>query len=94
MHTELYTTTLRQLNAKIIPFIIICYFVASLDKTDITIAALQMKVEPGLSARMYGFGIRMFYTSYIVFEISSNVIVTKVVARVWIVRINLAEDSA
>ena len=40
MHTDLYSTTLRQLNAKIIPFIIICYFVANLDKTNISIAAL------------------------------------------------------
>ncbi len=78
MHTDLYSTTLRQLNAKIIPFIIICYFVANLDKTNISIAALQMNADLGLSASMYGLGVGMFYISYIIFEIPSNVIMTKV----------------
>lgn len=87
MHTDLYSTTLRQLNAKIIPFIIICYFVANLDKTNISIAALQMNADLGLSASMYGLGVGMFYISYIIFEIPSNVIMTKVGARVWIARI-------
>ncbi|WP_035889820.1 MFS transporter, partial [Franconibacter helveticus] len=87
MNTDLYTTTLRQLNAKIIPFIIICYFVANLDKTNISIAALQMNADLGLSASMYGLGVGMFYISYIIFEIPSNIIMTKVGARVWIARI-------
>ncbi|GLR07491.1 MFS transporter [Mixta theicola] len=87
MNTDLYATTLRQLNAKIIPFIIICYFVANLDKTNISIAALQMNADLGLSTSMYGLGVGMFYISYIIFEIPSNVIMTKVGARVWIARI-------
>jgi len=87
MNTDLYATTLRQLNTKIIPFIVICYFVANLDKTNISIAALQMNADLGLSASMYGLGVGMFYVSYILFEIPSNVIMTKVGARRWIARI-------
>lgn len=94
MHTDLYSTTLRQLNAKIIPFIIICYFVANLDKTNISIAALQMNADLGLSASMYGLGVGMFYISYIIFEIPSNVIMTKVGARVWIARIMITGASS
>lgn len=84
---NLYSTTLRQLNKRIIPFIVICYFVANLDKTNISIAALQMNADLGLSASMYGLGVGMFYISYIIFEIPSNVIMTKVGARRWIARI-------
>lgn len=87
MNADLYTSTLKQLNAKIIPFIVICYFVANLDKTNISIAALQMNADLGLSASMYGLGVGMFYISYILFEIPSNVIMTKVGARRWIARI-------
>lgn len=87
MTTDLYTSTLKKLNAKIIPFIVICYFVANLDKTNISIAALQMNADLGLSASMYGLGVGMFYISYILFEIPSNVIMTKVGARRWIARI-------
>lgn len=87
MNITLQTSTLRQLNTKIIPFIILCYFVANLDKTNISIAALQMNADLGLSASMYGLGVGMFYVSYILFEIPSNVIMTKVGARRWIARI-------
>lgn len=87
MNTDLYISTLKQLNAKIIPLIVICYFVANLDKTNISIAALQMNADLGLSDSMYGLGVGMFYISYILFEIPSNVIMTKVGARRWIARI-------
>lgn len=87
MSTELYTSTLKKLNSKIIPFVIICYFVANLDKTNISIAALQMNADLGLTASMYGLGVGMFYISYIIFEIPSNVIMTRIGARIWIARI-------
>ncbi len=80
-------STLSQLNKRIIPFIVICYFVANLDKTNISIAALQMNADLGLTTSMYGLGVGMFYISYILFEIPSNVIMTKVGARRWIARI-------
>lgn len=87
MSIELCTSTLKKLNSKIIPFIIICYFVANLDKTNISIAALQMNADLGLTASMYGLGVGMFYISYIIFEIPSNLIMTRVGARIWIARI-------
>jgi len=87
MSIELYTSTLGKLNKKIIPFIIICYFVANLDKTNISIAALQMNADLNLSASMYGLGVGMFYISYILFEIPSNIIMTRTGARIWIARI-------
>ena len=87
MSIELCTSTLKKLNSKIIPFIIICYFVANLDKTNISIAALQMNADLGLTASMYGLGVGMFYISYIIFEIPSNLIMARVGARIWIARI-------
>ena len=87
MSIELYTSTLKKLNSRIIPFVIICYFVANLDKTNISIAALQMNADLGLTASMYGLGVGMFYISYIIFEIPSNVIMTRIGARIWIARI-------
>ena len=46
-----------------------------------------MNADLGLSASMYGLGVAMFYISYIIFEIPSNIIMTRVGARVWIARI-------
>ncbi len=89
MSIALYTSTLKKLNSKIIPFAIIGYFIANLDKTNISIAALQMNADLGLTASMYGLGVGMFYISYIIFEIPSNIIMTRVGARIWIARIML-----
>lgn len=90
MNTDLYTTTLKKLNIKIIPFIVLCYFVANLDKTNISIAALQMNADLGLTASMYGLGVGIFYISYIIFEVPSNIIMTRVGARRWIARIMIS----
>lgn len=87
MANDIRQSTIGTLNLKIIPFIVICYFVANLDKTNISIAALQMNADLGLTTSMYGFGVGVFYISYILFEVPSNVIMTHVGARVWIARI-------
>ncbi len=87
MNIDLSTSTLAKLNLKIIPFIIICYFISNLDKTNISVAALQMNADLGLTTSMYGLGVGMFYISYILFEVPSNIIMTKVGAKLWIARI-------
>ena len=46
-----------------------------------------MNADLGLTASMYGLGVGMFYISYIIFEIPSNLIMTRVGARIWIARI-------
>lgn len=87
MAKDIRQATVDTLNARIIPFIVICYFVANLDKTNVSIAALQMNADLGLSTSMYGLGVGIFYVSYILFEVPSNLIMTRVGARVWIARI-------
>lgn len=87
MNIDLSTSTLAKLNLKIIPFIILCYFISNLDKTNISVAALQMNADLGLTTSMYGLGVGMFYISYILFEVPSNIMMTKVGAKLWIARI-------
>lgn len=87
MNIDLGTSTIQKLNWKIIPFIILCYFISNLDKTNISVAALQMNADLGLTTSMYGLGVGMFYISYIIFEVPSNILMTRFGARVWIARI-------
>ena len=89
MTTQLATSTMKRINGKIIPFLILCYFMANLDKTNISIAALQMNADLGLTASMYGFGVGIFYLSYIIFEIPSNLLMVRVGPRIWLMRIML-----
>ena len=72
---------------RLLPFLMLLYLIAYVDRSNISVAALQMNADLQLSARMYGMGAGLFYVTYILFEIPSNVILTKVGARRWIARI-------
>ncbi len=63
------------------------YLIAYIDRANISVAALQMNADLGLSASMYGLGVGLFYVTYIIFEVPSNVILARVGARRWIARI-------
>lgn len=79
--------TMGTVTKRLLPFLMLLYLIAYLDRSNISVAALQMNADLGLSARMYGLGAGLFYVTYILFEIPSNVILTKVGARRWIARI-------
>lgn len=83
----LHASTIKRLNIKLIPFLMLLYMVAYIDKSNISVAALQMNAELGLTAQMYGIGVGLFFLTYILLEVPSSVILTRVGARRWIARI-------
>ncbi len=78
-----------RMNLKLIPFLMLLYLVAYIDRSNISVAALQMNADLGLDTRMYGIGAGLFYVTYILFEVPSNLVLTRVGARRWIARIML-----
>ncbi len=79
--------TIRKISIRLLPFLMLLYLIAYIDRANISVAALQMNVDLGLSAKMYGLGAGLFYVTYILFEVPSNVILARVGARRWIARI-------
>lgn len=79
--------TIRLLTRRLLPFLMLLYLVAYVDRANISVAALQMNADLGLSARMYGWGAGLFFVTYILFEVPSNVVLARVGARRWIARI-------
>ena len=77
-------------RARLIPFVFLLYIVAYLDRINIGFAALQMNQAIGLTATTYGLGAGIFFLSYVVFEVPSNVILARVGARLWIARIMIS----
>lgn len=77
----------RRIGWRIVPFLILCYFVAYLDRVNIGFAQLQMKGDLGFSDAVYGFGAGIFFLGYFLFEVPSNLVLHRVGARVWIARI-------
>ncbi|HEY9342201.1 MAG TPA: MFS transporter [Hanamia sp.] len=81
------TKTIGVVTRKLLPFLMLLYLIAYLDRSNISVAALQMNADLGLSAKMYGLGAGLFYVTYIIFEVPSNIILVRVGARRWIARI-------
>jgi len=79
-----------KVRRRLIPFLFLLYIVAYIDRINVGFAALQMNAALGFSASTFGFGAGIFFLSYITFEIPSNVILSRVGARVWIARIMLS----
>jgi MFS transporter, ACS family, tartrate transporter len=82
-------SALAKARRRLIPFLFLLYIVAYLDRINVGFAALQMNRALGFSATTYGFGAGIFFLSYVLFEIPSNVILARVGARLWIARIML-----
>jgi MFS transporter, ACS family, tartrate transporter len=87
-------TTIERASNKIarrlIPFLILCYFVAYLDRVNAGFAALTMNKDLGLTAEMFGFGVGVFFFGYFIFEVPSNLLLERVGARRWIARIMIS----
>ena len=81
---ELEARTMRKISARLIPFLMICYFIAYLDRVNIGFAALTMNKSLGLTATMFGFGSGVFFLTYFVFEVPSNLALDRFGARKWI----------
>ena len=80
-------STIARLNLKLIPFLMLLYLVAYIDRANISVAALRMNADLGLTARMYGIAVGLFYVTYVLIEVPSNLILAHVGARRWIARI-------
>ena len=72
---------------RIVPFIMLCYVIAYLDRVNVGFAKLQMSQDLGFSETVYGLGAGVFFLGYFLFEVPSNILMHRVGARIWIARI-------
>ncbi|MGA2287373.1 MFS transporter [Bradyrhizobium sp.] len=82
--------TIGKISRRIVPFLMVCYFVAYLDRVNVGFAALTMNGDLGLSQTAFGFGAGIFFVAYFIFEVPSNLLLEKFGARKWIARIMLS----
>jgi MFS family permease len=72
---------------RLIPVLVACYFVSYLDRVNLSFAALQMNKALGLSSAAYGLGAGLFFLTYCICEIPSNLLLHRFGATRWIARI-------
>lgn len=77
----------RKITFRIVPFLIIGYIAAYLDRANIGYVKADLATDLGFSAAVYGLGAGLFYIGYSVFEVPSNLLLKKVGARITFARI-------
>jgi len=85
--SQLEERVIRKTAWRLIPFLMLLYFVAFLDRINIGFAALTMNQEIGLTPQMFGIGSGIFFFGYFAFEVPSTLTLRRVGARFWIGRV-------
>ena len=87
---DLEKRVIGKVMRRLIPFLILCYFVAYLDRVNVSFAKLQMNEALGFSEAAFGLGAGLFFIAYFLFEVPSNLFLERVGARIWIARIMIS----
>lgn len=66
------------------PFLLLLYVVAYLDRINVGFAALQMQSQLHFSDAVYGLGAGIFFAGYFFFQLPSNLVLYRVGPRRWI----------
>jgi len=80
----------RKLQLRILPFLMLLYFVSFLDRANVGFAAFGMNQAIGLTPALFGLGSGLFFLGYIAGQVPSNLILLRVGARVWMARVVVA----
>ena len=79
--------TMSTVSRRLLPFLLVLYVFCYLDRSNVSIAALQMNDELKFSSAVFGLGAGIFFFGYALFELPSNLALARVGARLWIARI-------
>ena len=86
---EAGASAIRKAAWRLIPLIALGYGAAYMDRVNISFAAMTMNRDLGMTASMYGFGAGLFFVSYALCEIPSNLLLVRFGPRRWLARIML-----
>ena len=74
----------RKIAWRLVPFLMLLYMVAFLDRVNVSFAALTMNRDLGISESVYGFAAGVFFLSYCLFEVPANLVLARIGARRWL----------
>ena len=84
MALEFEAAVMRKVAWRLIPFLSLGYMINALDRFNVSMAALTMNKELGLTASAYGLGAGAFFWSYVLFQFPANLLLERIGARLWI----------
>lgn len=85
--SDVERSTMRAVSFRILPFLILAYFICVLDRVNVSFAALTMNADLAFSPLVYAWGAGIFFIGYFILEVPSNIALHHFGARRWIARI-------
>ena len=80
-------SAMRRIGFRLVPFLILAYFISFVDRVNVGFAGIQMRTDLGLTASDFGWGAGIFFFGYFLLEVPSNLALERFGARIWIARI-------
>lgn len=77
----------RKISWRLIPYMFLLYIVNYLDRVNVGFAAMDIQRDLHFSNTVYGMGAGIYFLGSALFDLPSNLILTRVGARVWMARI-------
>ncbi|WP_314384145.1 MFS transporter [Pseudomonas brenneri] len=85
--TTLPAPLLAKISWRLLPFLLLMYIMAFLDRANVGFAKQAFQADTGLSDAAFAFGAGVFFVGYALLEVPSNLILHRVGARLWMCRI-------
>jgi ACS family tartrate transporter-like MFS transporter len=79
--------TMDKVAWRLVPFLMVCYFIAFLDRVNVGFAGGPMSKDLGFTSAVFGGAAGIFFIAYFFFEVPSNLALNRFGARKWIARI-------
>ncbi|MEP6869934.1 MAG: MFS transporter [Novosphingobium sp.] len=77
----------RRVALRLMPFILLCYIVNAIDRTNVSMAQLRLERDLGFTAEVFGLGLGLFYLGYVLLEVPSNILLARIGVRKTLLRI-------
>ena len=88
--TSIAERTRSRVTLRLMPFLIVAYLLAYMDRANVGIAKLQMQSDLRFSNATIGLGAGIFFLGYFLLEVPGSLIVERWSARKWFARIMMS----
>lgn len=86
----LEAAVMKRVFWRLMPFLLVAYLIAYIDRVNVGFASLQMNKAVGIDPKTYGLGAGIFFIGYFLLEVPSNLGLEKFGASKWIARIMIS----
>jgi len=86
-YSDLVSGAIRKARWRLLPMLIVMYIMSILDRVNVGFAKNALQIDTGISNSAFALGAGIFFVSYAIFEVPSNVILSRVGPRIWLCRI-------